>query len=317
MTTPSVSIVIPCYNREGFVGQAIQSALDQGPDVEVIVIDDGSTDGSLDVIRSFGDRIVWRAGPNRGACAARNTGLHLANAERVCFLDSDDFYDPGFVSRMLQMSAADTIDVALGQFRSEHSASHSSNSILRPGMSRDQIFRAWSEVRATQTGAILWRRDFVIHIGGWRESLLQYQDIEIGCRAMLLGARAQAVDAGFLVARGPQAIRDRISYTVSESTVQSMLDAVRDLSVLAPKPNEFDQECIGRFAYAIARKAFKNDHRGLGLDALGLARQLGFSGHCGTAVHVLGATLIGLPLKDKLAARLRPSISLVRARSRA
>ena len=73
VTTPLISIVIPCYNAERYVGEAIRSALSQTyPNVEIIVIDDGSTDGSLDVIRSFGGAIRWETGPNRGGCAARN-----------------------------------------------------------------------------------------------------------------------------------------------------------------------------------------------------------------------------------------------------
>ena len=57
---PLVSIVIPCWNAEGYVGEAIESAVAQTyANVEVIAIDDGSTDGSLEVIRSFGDRVRW------------------------------------------------------------------------------------------------------------------------------------------------------------------------------------------------------------------------------------------------------------------
>ena len=65
-----VSILIPCYNAERWVGEAVQSALDQTyPKKEIIVVDDGSTDRSLDVIKSFGPRIRWETGPNRGANA--------------------------------------------------------------------------------------------------------------------------------------------------------------------------------------------------------------------------------------------------------
>lgn len=79
MMQPLVSIIIPCYNAADYVGEAIESALAQTySPTEVIVIDDGSTDGSLDLLRSFGDRIRWETGPNRGACTARTRGLALA-----------------------------------------------------------------------------------------------------------------------------------------------------------------------------------------------------------------------------------------------
>ncbi len=92
---PLISIVIPCYNSADCVSHAIDSALVQTyPNVEVVVIDDGSTDGSLEVIRSFGDKIRWETGPNRGGCAARNRGVELATGELIQFLDADDVLFP-------------------------------------------------------------------------------------------------------------------------------------------------------------------------------------------------------------------------------
>jgi glycosyltransferase involved in cell wall biosynthesis len=104
---PLVSVVIPCWNGEAFVGEAIDSALAQTyPNVEVIVIDDGSTDGSLDAIRSNGDRIRWVTGPNRGACAARNRGLALARGELIQFLDADDMLLPQKLERMVPVAVS-------------------------------------------------------------------------------------------------------------------------------------------------------------------------------------------------------------------
>ena len=106
MTMPLVCVVIPCYNAEKYVGEAIRSALSQTyPNVEVIVIDDGSTDGSLDVIRSFGGAIRWESGPNRGGSAARNRGVELARGELIQFLDADDL----LYSRKLEVQ----VDAAL------------------------------------------------------------------------------------------------------------------------------------------------------------------------------------------------------------
>lgn len=103
----TVSIVIPCYNAEAFVGEAIESALGQTyPNVEVIVVDDGSTDSSLDRIKSFGARIRWESGPNRGGSAARNRGIELARGEFVQFLDADDLLAPEKVTRMLPVALA-------------------------------------------------------------------------------------------------------------------------------------------------------------------------------------------------------------------
>ena len=84
MSDPRASIIIPCFNAEAFVGEAIQSALDQTHEsIEVIVVDDGSTDGSIERIRSFGEAIVWIANPHQGAGGARNSGLRRATGKYV------------------------------------------------------------------------------------------------------------------------------------------------------------------------------------------------------------------------------------------
>lgn len=102
-----VSVVIPCYNRAGIVGQAIGSVLNQTlPPKEVIVVDDGSTDESADVAASFGDSVKVIRTQNRGPSAARNTGIAEARGEWVAFLDSDDFWVPDKLALQYEASKA-------------------------------------------------------------------------------------------------------------------------------------------------------------------------------------------------------------------
>jgi glycosyltransferase involved in cell wall biosynthesis len=90
-----ISIVVNNYNYERFLRQTIDSALAQDhPDVEVIVADDGSTDGSRDLIATYGDRIKRVEGPNGGQRAAYNAGYGLVTGEAVIFLDADDWLYP-------------------------------------------------------------------------------------------------------------------------------------------------------------------------------------------------------------------------------
>lgn len=92
--TPQFSVIIPVHNRERLVGDTIRSVLTQGGDVEIIAVDDGSTDGSLDVLRSFGTAVRVIAQENRGPGAARNAGLEAARGQYIVFLDSDDLWLP-------------------------------------------------------------------------------------------------------------------------------------------------------------------------------------------------------------------------------
>src|SRR5258708_3350067 len=100
---PLVSILIPCYNAEGWIAQAIESALQQTwPEKEIIVVDDGSTDNSLAIIRQFDPNIHWESRPNLGGNAARNRLLELARGEWLQYLDADDYLLPEKVSRQVQ-----------------------------------------------------------------------------------------------------------------------------------------------------------------------------------------------------------------------
>ena len=94
MTPPKISVVMPIYHVEQFVAKAVRSVLDQTfKDFELICVDDGGTDGSIDIVRSFDDpriRIVCQE--NRGLAGARNTGIWYARGEFVALLDSDDVW---------------------------------------------------------------------------------------------------------------------------------------------------------------------------------------------------------------------------------
>lgn len=102
---PSVSVVIPAHNRASTLPRAVRSALGQTHgDLEVLVVDDGSTDGTRDVARNFNDHRVHlhAIDSQRGANAARNLGVDAARGEFVSFLDSDDELDPPHLERVLE-----------------------------------------------------------------------------------------------------------------------------------------------------------------------------------------------------------------------
>lgn len=114
---PLVSIVIASYDYERFLAQAIDSALAQThPAVEVVVVDDGSTDRSPDIIRGYGDRVDPVFQPNAGQAAAWNTGRRQASGDIVLFLDADDRLDADVVSRIVACFAEQP-DLAKVQFR--------------------------------------------------------------------------------------------------------------------------------------------------------------------------------------------------------
>ena len=95
-----ISAVIPAYNCEKYIGRAIQSVLSQTRPVdEIIVVDDGSTDTTAEIVRSFGDKVKLIQQENAGECAARNTGIKAASCQWVAFLDADDEWLPEKIER--------------------------------------------------------------------------------------------------------------------------------------------------------------------------------------------------------------------------
>jgi hypothetical protein len=114
----SVSVIIPTYNRAHFISEAIQSVISQDVqdcELEILVVDDGSTDNTAEIARSFGGQVQYIYQNNQGAGAARNRGILAASGEWVAFLDSDDRWLPYKLS--LQFQALQ----AFPEYRAVHS----------------------------------------------------------------------------------------------------------------------------------------------------------------------------------------------------
>jgi len=108
MTTPRVSVVIPACNAAPFLAEALQSVLAQGlADAEVVVVDDGSTDGTAAVARGFGRGVRVLSQPRSGSGRARNLGLAETSGELVAFLDADDVWTPDKLARQLPLLEED------------------------------------------------------------------------------------------------------------------------------------------------------------------------------------------------------------------
>jgi glycosyltransferase involved in cell wall biosynthesis len=182
---PLVSTIIPCFNREAFVGEAIESALAQDwPHKEVIVVDDGSTDGSAGVCRKFGSLIVFVQQENRGVSAARNLGLQLAQGDMFAFLDSDDLWLPGKISaQMEQMLRDEAIAVSATHLRFDPPV-HIRSRYATTDTPWQELFRRdilWA------TPTIVTRKCLIQRIGQFREDLSHYEDRHFWLRLLLHG----------------------------------------------------------------------------------------------------------------------------------
>src|SRR5215204_4807622 len=103
MLNPLVSVIIPNYNYAQYLTQTLDSVLSQTyPHVEIIVVDDGSTDGSQEVLRNYTDRVTWFQQRREGVSVARNRGVQESHGQLIAFLDADDVWLPAKLERQVE-----------------------------------------------------------------------------------------------------------------------------------------------------------------------------------------------------------------------
>lgn len=194
MTPPLVSIIIPCHNAERWLAATLESALRQTwPAVEIIVINDGSTDGSLALARRFearGVRVIDQ--PNRGASAARNHGLRLARGDFIQFLDADDLLSPAKIERQLDLlrtrPPGTVASCAWGRFREDPAgAAFVDTVVFRDFAPLDFLMLAGETGAMMHPSAWLVPRTVTERAGPWNEELTLNDDGEYFCRVLLAG----------------------------------------------------------------------------------------------------------------------------------
>jgi serine O-acetyltransferase len=186
----SVTVVIPAYNRERTIARAVRSALDQRPRPrEIIVVDDGSDDGTADAGEAAGARVI-RLETNRGVSTARNVGLEAAGTEWVAFLDSDDEWVPGHLDRLRawtdgRVLVADALRSSSGRLYG--------NPLGRPLElhSPADLF----PITPVATSGTMVRRDVAVAAGGFPPIPLA-EDLDLWCRLLELGAGVSLPEVG-------------------------------------------------------------------------------------------------------------------------
>jgi glycosyltransferase involved in cell wall biosynthesis len=103
---PLVSVIIPSYNCEAYIAETIDSVLAQDySSIELLIVDDGSTDKTQDIIQTYGHQVRLISQRNAGVCAARNKGIQEAKGQYICLMDHDDYWYPDKISRQVRAFA--------------------------------------------------------------------------------------------------------------------------------------------------------------------------------------------------------------------
>ncbi|MDT8334647.1 MAG: glycosyltransferase family A protein [Desulfurivibrionaceae bacterium] len=181
--TEPVSVIIPTYNRQILLGRAIDSVLRQtGVDFELLIVDDGSTDATDELVASHGSAVRYLYQENLGAAAARNTGIKAARYDLMAFLDSDDGFAPGKLA--VQATAMAT--------HPEYLVSHTDEVWYRRGRLLNQknkharkggfIFPRCLELCAVGMSTAMVRRELFDEVGLFDETLVCCEDYDLWLR---------------------------------------------------------------------------------------------------------------------------------------
>lgn len=193
--TPLVSVIIPAYNQSHYLAAAIQSVIGQTyNNLEIIVVDDGSTDITPQVARQFPDnRIHYIYQTNLGLPAARNTGIKAAKGEMLSFLDSDDLFLPKKIEMLVQEFKTDSnLGFVAGQAQL---IDQNGNRLDRPFLTRLSSNPAGLLLgNPFHVGSVLLQRSWQIKVGLFEESLRSYEDWDYWLRLLLAGCPMKVID---------------------------------------------------------------------------------------------------------------------------
>jgi glycosyltransferase involved in cell wall biosynthesis len=187
---PCVSVVIPTWNRAEWVRDAIDSVLAQDyPRLEVVVVDDGSTDATPEVVRRYGSQVRYIRQANGGAASARNRGIAEATGEFVAFLDSDDLFLPGKLTEQVREFGRQPGLVMVYAWFSILDGSgreRLGRRFHRTGdIARSLLAHCMQGPLATPT--VMVRRTALLQAGGFDETMRLSEDTDLWCRVARLG----------------------------------------------------------------------------------------------------------------------------------
>ncbi|MEB3357229.1 MAG: glycosyltransferase family A protein [Synechococcales bacterium] len=186
---PRISVIIPTYNGDRYLSAALDSVLAQtSPAAEIIVVDDGSTDGTRACLEQYGDRLRCIYQENQGVAIARNRGVEAAQGDVIAFLDQDDLFRP---HKLAQQGAALADAPAIGFVSSGWQildAAGSLRSEIRPWQDASAHDPStWLIWKPVFLGAMLFRKAALAAVGGFNPRFQQTSDVELVLRLVMAG----------------------------------------------------------------------------------------------------------------------------------
>ena len=192
MSDPIVSIITPSYNREYFVADTLDSLLSQEyKNWENIVVDDGSTDATKDIIKAYSDKdsrikVFNRDRSPKGACTCRNQGVDLSEGQYLVFLDTDDLLEPFCIEQRVKvMENNPALDFAIFPSLMFRDRPYDLGLWWNVDKEADELTRQFHQDAICQGTGVIWRKSSFNKIGQWDQTLYLWQDIDLFFRAYI------------------------------------------------------------------------------------------------------------------------------------
>ena len=231
---PLVSILIPVYNCEAWVAQAVQSALVQTwSNKEIIAVDDASTDGSWDVLQTFASVIhIERVPINGGQNVTRNRLTELSHGEWLVYLDADDELAPSSVEEKMKFSSDAEAVYGSCEF-ARFCGQRKIEAMMSVAVDHADQFVAAFHWKFPNTSAFLFRKRALVEIGGWNEQIQNCTDRELVFKLLIAGYRLKAAPNAWSLYR--QWSPNQAVYQSAVRMTRTRLNVMRDAASLMHK----------------------------------------------------------------------------------
>ena len=308
---PLISVIVPCYNAAPFVAETIESVLRQThPCVEVIVVDDASTDGSWEVVQSYRDQITaFRLDENRGGSHARNRGAEIARGEYLMFLDADDVLAPDTLAGLVAALHERDADIAGCRWRRLKSIDgrwHTVPSGITPPNPTKDSLPGWMTGESWfPPCAVLWRRQVYDKVGRWDEDITLNDDGDLMMRALSDGARLVVAEQGEGFYRSHGEDRLSVSTDLSAAKLRSQRRVIEKLEAKLTAQGRLPEyaEPLGVAYQSLALLALQNDQTEIARECQRHGESLaGYRPVSRTLPGRLLSRLVGVERKEQIAA---------------
>jgi len=300
-----VSIITPCFNAAPFIIDTLRSVQAQSfRDIEHIIVDDGSDDGSCDIINEFASRSPGRIRclplqSNRGGNYARNLGLAQAEGECYMFLDADDIILPDAIGNLMEVLSSSSAGFAtcrwdrLVQTR-RNQWERIASEIPLPSENHDEALRDWLGGKTwVPPCALLWRREALERVGAWDDTLTMNQDGDIAMRALATGINiTHSAETGALY-RSHASNRLTVSHSFfRKDRLQSQIKVVDKILAILVQQNRVQlfQHALAFAYHRIASLGFQTGH-------VSLARECQHKGDALAGRQIVSPTRLGRVLE--------------------